>query len=180
MQTMVQPAIRSATARDIDALRSVIARANEPLRGAVGDGVFDSYLVSALDVAGRLRDGEVLVADIDGRPVGTITFFRDANDEGTPCQFPPNTAGIRATAVDPGTQGHGIGRGLVDACIQRAVAAGADAIALHTAEFMVAAVALYERVGFRRARQYDFRAKDFFLSDSGDDFEAIAYIRSIP
>ena len=180
MQTMVQPAIRPATSHDIDALRSVITRANEPLRGAVRGGLFDAYLMSALDVDGRLRDGEVLVAEVDGRITGTITFYLDANDEGTPSRLPGNTAGIRATAVDPSAQGHGIGRALVDACIQRAVYAGATSIALHTAEFMVAAIALYERSGFRRAPQYDFRAGDFFVSDSGDDFDAIAYVRAIP
>jgi len=180
MKTMVRPAIRPATARDVDALRSLIARANEPLRGVVGDGLFDAYLVSALDVDGRLRGGEVLVADVDGHVTGTITFYLDANDEGTPRRFPRNTAGIRATAVDPSAQGHGIGRALVDACIQRAASAGATSIALHTAEFMVAAIALYERSGFRRAPQYDFRAGDFFVSDSGDDFDAIAYVRAIP
>lgn len=179
MQTMVQPAIRPATARDIDALRSVIARANEGHRGAVRDGLFEAYLASALDVAARLEAGQVLVAEVDGRIVGTITFYTDANDEGMPSRFPSNTAGIRATAVDPSARGQGLGRALVDACIQRAADAGLSSIALHTADFMVAAVAVYEKADFRRAPEYDYRAGDYFMSD-GDDLKAIAYVRPIP
>jgi GNAT superfamily N-acetyltransferase len=179
MKTMVRPAIRPATALDIDALRSVIARANEDHRGAVRDGLFEAYLASALDVAGRLEAGEVLVAEVDGRIVGTITYYADANDEGMPSRFPSNTAGIRATAVDPSARGQGIGRELVDVCIQRAAAASLSSIALHTAVFMVAAVAVYEKAGFRRAPEYDYRAGDYFVSD-GDDLKAIAYVRSIP
>jgi ribosomal protein S18 acetylase RimI-like enzyme len=67
----------------------------------------------------------------------------------------------------------------VDACIQRAAAAGLSSIALHTADFMVAAVAVYEKAGFRRAPEYDYRAGDYFMSD-GDDLKAIAYVRPIP
>ena len=180
MQTMVQPAIRLATSHDIDALRSVIARANEGHRGAVRDHLFEAYVTSALDVTGRLAGGEVLVAEVDGRVVGTITFYTDANDEGMPSRFPGNTAGIRATAVDPSARGQGIGRALVEACIQRAAAAGLSGIALHTADFMVAAVAVYERAGFRRAPEYDFLAGDYFVSDAADDVKAIAYVRAIP
>jgi ribosomal protein S18 acetylase RimI-like enzyme len=180
MQTMVESTIRTATAVDIDALRSVISRANEQFRRAVQDGLFDAYLTSALDVASRMDGAEVLVAELNGRVVGTITFYPNANDEGMPIGFPSHTAGIRATAVDPSARGHGIGRALVDACIERACATGLSRIALHTADFMVAAVALYEKAGFRRAPEYDYRAGDYFISDAGDDLKAIAYVRSIP
>jgi ribosomal protein S18 acetylase RimI-like enzyme len=179
MKTMVRPAIRQASALDIDPLRSLIKSANEPYRGAVQDGLFEAYLSSALDVASRLQSAEVLVAEVDGRMVGTITFYANANDEGMPSRFPSHTAGIRATAVEPSARGNGIGRALVDACIERAEAAGLASIALHTADFMVAAVALYEKAGFRRAPAYDYRASDYFVSDALDELKAIAYVRPI-
>lgn len=52
----------------------------------------------------------------------------------------------------------GIGQALVRACLERARVAGAPVLCLHTAEFMTTAVALYERLGFRRAPAYDFDA----------------------
>ena len=182
MQTMSRCTIRRAIREDLDTVRHVIERANEQFRGAVGvpEGFFGSYLASAMDVHGRARDGDVLVAELDGRIVGSITFYLDANDEGAPSTFPPDTAGIRATAVDPTARGLGIGRALVEACLQRATDAGATSIALHTAEFMQAAIVLYERAGFRRSPAYDFRTSLFFPSEPDDDVLAIAYVRPIP
>ena len=182
MQTMPRCRIRPATTDDLDTVRGVIERANEPFRGAAGvpDSFFAGYLASATDVQGRAGDGEVLVAELDGRIVGSITFYLDANDEGAPSTFPPGTAGIRATAVEPRAQGLGIGRALVDACVDRAADAGATSLALHTAEFMGAAIALYERAGFRRVPAYDFQTSLFFRFGPEEDVIAIAYVRSIP
>lgn len=171
--------IRRAVETDIDALRAIIARANEPFRGMVGDGLFASYLASAMDVAGRLGAAEVLAAELDGTLVGTITYYPDAGDEGMPVRFPEGTAGIRATAVDPAARGRGIGTAMVDACIARAAETGARRVGLHTANFMVAAVTIYERSGFARAPRYDFEWSQFFPDDSGEVEPAIAYLRPV-
>lgn len=171
--------IRQAAEPDITALRGVLARANEPFRGLVSEGLFASYLASAMDVARRLEEGELLVAELDGTIVGTITYYRDAQDEGMPVEFPGRTAGIRATAVDPSAQGLGIGSALVDSCIARAADAGASRVGLHTARFMNAAVKTYERCGFIRAPEYDFEWSEFFPGGPGEGEPALAYLRDL-
>jgi ribosomal protein S18 acetylase RimI-like enzyme len=45
----------------------------------------------------------------------------------------------------------------VEECIRRSRAAGARAITLHTTDMMAVAMALYERMGFVRAPEIDFR-----------------------
>ena len=172
--------IRQGTEADIDALRGVLARANEPFRRLVSDGLFASYLASAMDAERRLEEGELLAAELDGRLVGTITFYRDASDEGIPVRFPDGTAGIRATAVDPSARGLGIGRALVEACIARAAEAGASGVGLHTAAFMTAAVTIYQRCGFVRVPSYDFEWSQFFPAGPGEAEPAIAYVRPLP
>ena len=172
--------IRQGTEADISALRGVLARANEPFRGLVTDGLFASYLASAMDVERRLEEGELLAAELDDRIVGTITFYRDASDEGIPVRFPDGTAGIRATAVDPSARGLGIGRAMVEACIDRAVKARASAVGLHTATFMTAAVIIYERCGFVRVPRYDFEWSQFFPAGPGEAEDAMAYLRPVP
>lgn len=172
--------IRQGTEADIDALRGVLARANEPFRGLVSDGLFASYLTSAMDVERRLEEGELLAAELDDQVVGTITFYRDASDEGIPVRFPDGTAGIRATAVDPSARGRGIGRALVEACIARAAETGASAVGLHTAPFMTAAVSIYETCSFVRVSRYDFEWSQFFPAGPGKAEPAIAYLRPIP
>jgi GNAT superfamily N-acetyltransferase len=172
--------IRSALVTDVDALRGVIGRANEPFRGLVDDRLFGPYLASAIDVERRLEEADVLAAELDGRVVGTITFYRDATDEGIPVRFPEGTAGIRATAVEPAARGRGIGTALVDACLARAAEIDARAVGLHTATFMVAAVTIYERCGFARAPRYDFEWSQFFGGPTSEVEAAVAYLRTAP
>ena len=182
MQAMAptQLVIRPGTTADLDALRGVVARANESFRGLVADSLFTSYLASAMDVDRRLQEGELLAAELEGTIVGTITFYRDAQDEGIPVRFPVGTAGIRATAVDPSARGLGIGQALVDACIARAIDAEASGVGLHTATFMKAAVRIYERTGFMRVPEYDFEWSQFFPAPPHDVEPALAYLHDLP
>jgi ribosomal protein S18 acetylase RimI-like enzyme len=45
----------------------------------------------------------------------------------------------------------------MEECVRRARRAGADALGLHTSRSMRAAIRLYERMGFVRAPERDFR-----------------------
>ena len=107
--------------------------ANEEFRAPMGETLFAGYLANVLDVEVRARDATVLVADSRREVVGTITVYRDINEEGMPAAFPAGTAGIRATAVSPSVRGQGIGTELVNAAIDEGSFSGRDAIALHTA-----------------------------------------------
>ena len=62
---------------------------------------------------------------------------------------------LYSLGVRPSSRSRGAGRQLVEACIDRARAAGATHIGLHTAPFMTAAVHVYETMGFERAPQFD-------------------------
>ena len=117
-----------------------------------------------------------MVAERGGTIVGTITLYRDINLEGMPVLFPANTAGIRATAVSPTVRGEGIGSQLVETAIARARSFGASAIALHTAECMNAARRLYERHGFQREPERDYRANDYFSAGAGETLDALAFV----
>jgi ribosomal protein S18 acetylase RimI-like enzyme len=64
---------------------------------------------------------------------------------------------VRLLAVAPAASGKGVARRLMEECIQRARAAGAPALTLHTADLMAVAMRLYERMGFTRAPELDIR-----------------------
>jgi GNAT superfamily N-acetyltransferase len=180
MMSTVTPAIvRPARRSDLAAIQAVIRAANLPFAAIVPADFFGSYLASAMDVAGRMDVATVLVAEQRDRIVGTVTAFVDANDEGMPVRLPAGTAGLRATAVHPDAQGQGIGRALVRACVDEARSHRARTIALHTAPFMHAAMALYEQAGFERVPAFDFPATAFFAAEPRADLEAIAYIRDV-
>jgi ribosomal protein S18 acetylase RimI-like enzyme len=168
--------VRDAIPRDVGAIREVAYAANEEFRAPMGEILFAGYLANVLDVESRAREADVLVVEDGSGIVGTITLYRDINDEGMPTAFPTGTAGIRATAVSPTARGQGIGSALVNAAIARAQSVGARAIALHTADCMEGAMRLYERHGFRRAPEHDFRANDFFGASAGASLDALAFV----
>lgn len=65
------------------------------------------------------------------------------------------------------------------AVIDRATERGAAAVALHTADVMRSAMALYERMGFVRDPHFDYPAGLYFTNDGDEDFDARAYVRRL-
>jgi ribosomal protein S18 acetylase RimI-like enzyme len=112
------------------------------------------YADELADIAGRVGQAEVLVA-LEGRLLGCVTLVPDASSpwaEG----LEEGEAGIRMLAVDPGAQGRGVGRALVEACIARASELGRTALFLHSTPWMTAAHHLYRRAGFVRVPERDW------------------------
>ncbi len=74
--------------------------------------------------------------------------------KGNPTEiFEANWSYVRMVGVDPGYSGQGIGRQLMERCIQQAKATHETIIALHTSEFMDTARLLYEKMGFNPMKE---------------------------
>ena len=116
------------------------------------DEAYDSVL---RDVAGRAANADVLVATVDGIPMGTVTFVpgpgpqAEGND--------PDAATLRMLGVAPEARGKGIGAALIDTCVRLARDLGRRRVVLDTRESMHSAHRLYESAGFRRAPELDRR-----------------------
>jgi len=108
-------------------------------------------VVRGLGIAGT---SEVLVAEDNGRIVGTITlepFHRFSEIARSPSE-----AEVRALAVAPHEQHRGVGRVLVAAVIDRATGKGAHRLVLSTHPAMTAAQHLYRLAGFTRLPERDW------------------------
>jgi GNAT superfamily N-acetyltransferase len=79
------------------------------------------------------------IADLDGERAGSI--FCIAADE-------PGVAALRALIVDPSARRRGIGRMLIERCVEFARAAGYGRMELWTTSDLVDARRLYDAAGF--------------------------------
>jgi len=144
--------VRGARPEEHDALLGLVLAAY---------GEFGSFLTAQFvqefreDVIRLMNDEntEVLVAEEDGSVVGTITFYPDGPDYND--EIPAAWACLRTLAVLPSARGRGAGRMLMNECIGRARGLGRTRILLHTMPFMSSAIALHEKLGFRRMPELD-------------------------
>ncbi|MFF8608538.1 GNAT family N-acetyltransferase [Streptomyces sp. NPDC015346] len=148
--------IRAIRPEEYEALGELTARAYLD-DGHLDFGEEDGYLHVLRDVARRDAEAEVLVAvDASGTVLGGVTFavggspWADIAGDGE--------AEFRMLAVAKGARGRGVGEALVRACVARArQAEGCRRLVLSTQPGMASAHRIYERMGFVRTPDRDWR-----------------------
>ncbi len=120
-----------------------------------GGQMSEGYADELRAVSRRAAEAEVLVATAEGRLAGCVTLVPDPVSPWAEL-LEGGEAGIRMLAVLPSAQGRGIGRGLLDACVDRARELGCKAVLLHTTPWMEVAQKMYERAGFERCPERDW------------------------
>lgn len=110
------------------------------------------YLDRIADVEARAERALVLGAFQDRLLMGTVTLELDRRIPGGHPRAPlePDQAHVRMLGVHPDVMRRGIGRALMEACLEEARRAGKRRLTLETTERMVAAQRLYQSMGFRR------------------------------
>lgn len=159
--------IRQATPADADIVRAIIEQVY------VGEGWADpeqspDYVHSLLDAETRIAQATVLLAEVDGQPVATVTAVEEpplANIAR------PGELEVRMLAVLPAARRSGAGRALMAACETLAAERGRRRVVLSTEPAMIAAQRLYDRLGYSRTPERDWWINGFGL---------ITYGREVP
>jgi GNAT superfamily N-acetyltransferase len=151
--------LRDASPDEFDTVADVIRAAYREYSADMPEDRWERYIARSADVRSRVNESVLVIAEVDGRIVGTATYYPVGRAESAG-GWPADWAGIRLLGVVPQARGSGIGRALIEECIQRASAEGATAVGLHTTERMQIAKAMYERMGFVLIPDSDFGPSD--------------------
>ena len=175
---MSTPLVRAAGPADHAAIRALLDVAYAPYAADVDAAVWDGYRTDLLDLDRHARDGELCVALVDGEIVGYAAFYPDATAQGL--GWPPGWASGRGLAVHPCHRGHGVAAALLRELEQRTRESGAPVFAFHTSRFMGTARALYRRMGYERAPEFDRDMNAHFgASAAARPWPALAYLKPI-
>ena len=123
------------------------------------DGVIDTaYEAELTDAGRRAREAELLVAVDDGQVLGTVTWCPPTSPwrELATSQTKRSFGCSRWPRLDAVA---GVGRALVEACLDRARAAGMREVLLSSLPQMTAAHALYREFGFVPRPELDHSPK---------------------
>lgn len=153
--------LRDAREGDGDAVREVTMSAFREYAAQMPVH-WKGYREGILATLANARPAEQIVAEWEGVIVGSVLLY-PAGAVFSPPNRPPMTLAwpeMRLLAVAPAARGSGIGAALVRECIRRARRSGSQALTLHTSDVMQVAMRMYERMGFVRDPELDFRLSE--------------------
>ncbi len=148
--------IRNARLDELNEVSQLLKDSYQQYAKYLPSAAWEAYLEDIVDVRSRLAEADLIIAELDGKLVGAVTLYiKTSSSQET--GWPKGWAGIRLLAVHPRFRGRGIALALMDECINRCRVKGISTIGLHTTEMMDVAQRMYERMGFIRVPEFDFR-----------------------
>jgi len=169
--------VRDAVPADYPAIRDVVIAAYRQYADLITQDIFSPYLADVLDLETHARHGRLFVVEVDEQIKGFAAFYPDAAVQGA--GWPAGWASGRALAVHPAARGHGVARSLIATLERLAREAGAPVFAFHTSSFMTDAISLYERLGYRRAPEFDFNLAARYSRFGARPITSFAYLRHL-
>ena len=145
--------IREAGAEELDEVEDLVKTAYREFQPLMPEAAWNRWMDNISETL-HAPEGMVLVMEHRGEIEGAVKFYPDAR-QAHQGQWPAGAGLIRLLAVSPASRGRGYGRLLTQACLKRARELSIPTIFLYTGTFMAAARHLYEKLGFKRAPEFD-------------------------
>jgi len=151
----VAVSLREARPADHDAIVEVTLAAYQEYATQVP--FWAPYRQNILTTLANPKPATQLVAEHDSAIVGTVLLYPASPAGATAAPGQGRWPEVRLLAVAPSARGQGVAHALMQECVRRARASGADALTLHTMSAMRSALRLYTRMGFVPAPELDFQ-----------------------
>jgi ribosomal protein S18 acetylase RimI-like enzyme len=153
--------IRNAKPEEFEAIGQLMVRAYSQLEGFPKQSEQPEYYKMLANIGDLTKkpETELFVAVAPDLSIaGAVVYFGDMKyyGSGGAATKEQNAAGFRLLAVDSSARGHGVGKLLTNACIQKAMEKKLSQLIIHTTMSMQTAWKMYERLGFRRSEDLDF------------------------
>ncbi len=145
--------IREASPEELHEVEDLVKTAYQEFQSLMPEAAWQRWMAN-ISEALHASGGIVLVAEDAGMIAGAVTFYPDAG-QAHQGHWPTGAAAIRLLAVRLPSRGKGYGALLTRDCLRRARELKVNTIFLYTGAFMAAARQLYEKLGFRRAPEFD-------------------------
>jgi ribosomal protein S18 acetylase RimI-like enzyme len=147
--------IRPARPDELDAVGELTVRAYVAA-GYFQEGVARPYRAHLGDARSRAEQAELWVAvDADSHLLGTVTVALPGTAYAEVSR--PGELEFRMLAVDPEVGRRGVGGALIQAVLDSARERGIGRVVLCTQDSMVGVRRIYEKLGFRRLPERDWR-----------------------
>jgi len=152
--------IRDARRDELDELGRLMVAVYSSLAGFPTPTEQPAYyaMLANIGALGERPGARLIVAELAGRLVGGVVYFADMAHYGAGgiAASQRDASGFRLLAVDPSARGLGVGKALVERCLELAAATATTQVIIHTTSAMTTAWAMYERMGFVRSPDLDF------------------------
>ncbi|KIC01061.1 acetyltransferase [Flavobacterium sp. JRM] len=153
--------IRNAKANEFEEIGKLMVLVYSQLEGFPKESEQPNYYKMLANIGDLTTnpETELLVAvSSDNKIVGGVVYFGDIQYYGSGgiATKEKNTSGFRLLAVDPITRDQGIGKLLINDCIQKAKDKKQHQLIIHSTKAMQTAWKMYERLGFIRSEDLDF------------------------
>lgn len=146
-------AVREARTEELAEIETLVKAAYQEFQSFMPEAIWERWMRNVSEAL-HAPGGIVLVGETGGRIAGAVTFYPDAS-QAHQGHWPAGAGAIRLLAVSLGSRVKGYGALLTKACLRRARELKISTVFLYTGTFMAAAQHLYEKLGFRRAPEFD-------------------------
>ena len=161
---MQEYTFRNATITDIEKLQLIGLNSFGNFKSQLTEDNWEklkNYLTDENTYPDLLSQSTCFVCEHAHEVVGMAFLFSRGNPTDI---FQEDWSYLRMVGVDAAYAGKGLGRRLIEICIDHAKTTGEKTIALHTSEFMDAARHLYEVMGFKKVKELPARlGKKYWL-----------------